>query len=90
MSGRERPADSRQRGFIMSSTPVLTAHARDRCAEMGIPTKAVKYLVRECAVSYPVGGGRTMVSGPDFSAVVSFNQTPPCVVTVVYRQPFTR
>jgi len=47
--------------------PVLTDHARERCAEMGIPTKQVKRAVTAPEADYPARQGspgmRTAVRG---------------------------
>ena len=42
-------------------TPVLTSHARERCAEMGITTELVKRIIQSADVAYP---GRPSAQGP--------------------------
>lgn len=68
-------------------TPILTPHARARCAEMGISTKVAKAIVRHADIVRPGYDGKFMsVSDlhPKY-AVVHTNETPPVIVSVVFR-----
>lgn len=75
-------------------TPVLTPHARERAAQMGIPTKRVKRMLAtgdyvrfaDC-VHY---GGRWHARGRDFTAVVVGEGDALTVVTLLFNEPFTR
>ncbi len=73
---------------------VLTNHARQRAAEMGVLTKRVKRVVREPELRYPRKSTKTMMAVADDLAI------PYCVsdgryvvITVLWRsheQEFTR
>lgn len=59
-------------------TPALTAHARQRCAEMGINTKVAKRIVQHHTLVYPAPfghpPGRVLVSSvqyPEFLVVAA-------------------
>lgn len=68
--------------------PVLTVHARERAAEMGIGTKSIKRIVRSPETDYPSRGARiaTNRSVDDRVRVVydATNPARPEVITVVW------
>lgn len=71
----------------------LSVHARQRCAEMGIGTKAVKALAdgRERGVDYPAQLGRLHRRGPDFTLVLDQDDEGQCwVITVLWNHDFDR
>lgn len=77
------------------TTPVLTKHARERCAEMGISTKIAKRIVQNARVTYRgtnVRGGDSRIAlccdYPGY-AVVFTEQVdgPPLIITVVFNTP---
>lgn len=82
----------------MTVTPIITPHARDRCAEMGVSTKVAKRIVREPSTTRPDPQGhprrRFVWSAvePDYAVVVDVESAPPVVCTVLYytSEPFTR
>ena len=57
-------------------TPVLTNHARERCAEMGITTETVKRIVQAADVCYP---GTASPKGPT-TIVMAKDYPQYCVV----------
>lgn len=75
-------------------TPVLSRHARQRCAEMGISTKVAKAIHRTRDLTYP---GSPTTAEP---ALVAFSEdhpgyaivyipraaSPDVIVTVVFRE----
>lgn len=77
------------------TTPVLTQHARERCAEMGISTKVAKRIVQGARTIYPGrnthGGNSTVALCPDYPeyAVVFAveGDLPPVIVTVLFNTP---
>lgn len=75
------------------SDPVMSHHARERCAEMGISTKVAKAIAKNPTLTY---GGRpgtdSMVhlseAHPEYAVVVGQPRSPggpPVVVTVLFR-----
>lgn len=76
-------------------TPVMSTHARERCAEMGIPTKLAKAIwIRQQGghggTSYPDpsrGTGRLIVRAdefPGYAIVVDPHSDRPVIVTVLF------
>lgn len=77
----------------MNTTPVLTEHARQRCAEMGISTKVAKRIVQYADVvrHSDVGSGQCSVAvsdrHPEYVVVFDAHEDPAVIVTVLYRDP---
>jgi hypothetical protein len=67
-------------------TPVLTHHARQRCAEMGISTKVAKRIVQTASSTYTSKDGVIHHSRehPEY-AVVTPDDNPLLILTVVFR-----
>jgi len=71
----------------------LSAHARQRCAQMNIKTSVVKRIVRNPSTSWRTrrGGDQFLVvaSAKEYPTltVVYTPQTPPIVVTVLWKTP---
>lgn len=79
----------------MTSTPRLTHHARERCAEMGLSTKVAKAIVQRPTMTYPSRSRdghmaliATSVHVPEY-AVVFLPEDPPLILTVVFREQRT-
>lgn len=74
-------------------TPVLTQHARERCAEMGIRTRVVKQIWRHRTLTWPLRDqDRTVVTSdeqPRYALVVDEHCEPPVVVTVLFNNTET-
>lgn len=77
-------------------TPVLTRHARERCAEMEISTKVAKAIVRDPDLVRPGNSGTGCVFAtseryPRY-AVVYEPGDPHVIVSVVFRttEPYVR
>ena len=71
----------------------LSVHARQRAAEMAIPTKAIKRLAdgRTPGVDYPAAIGRLHRRGPDFTLVLDHDEDGQrWVVTVLWNCEFDR
>lgn len=73
-------------------TAMLTTHARERAAELGVCTKRIKRIVREADVCRVTRGeGRriaVMAADPELAVVyVVGADGRPIVVTVLYRDP---
>ena len=76
-------------------TPVLTRHARERCAEMGISTKVAKRIVQHARVTYRgtnAHGGNSRVAlccdYPDYAVVFAEGDDGKAVIiTVVFNTP---
>lgn len=73
------------------STPMLTEHARQRCAEMGISTKVAKRICQHPTCVYPSPphhpGDRIMLTSdrhPQY-LVIAANGEPLTVVTVLWK-----
>ena len=69
-------------------TPRMSSHARERCKEMGIPTKRAKRIVQQPSAAYRGGDeqGRSVILisvDPDFAVVYSKNHN--VIITVLYR-----
>lgn len=68
------------------TTPRLSYHARQRCAEMGVTTKRAKRIVQDPDLVRPAQGALMAVSDADPDiAVVFTEETPPTIITVVWR-----
>lgn len=75
-------------------TPVMSRHARERCAEMGISTKVAKRIAARPSLTYggnPGTPSRVHVSDehPEYAVVVGPPPSPgarPVVVTVLFRE----
>lgn len=71
-------------------TPILTDHARERCAQMGIPTKVVKRiwqhrtLVRGLQDQHRVVV--TAVHEPQYALVVDDTEAVPVIITVLFAE----
>ena len=76
-------------------TPVISYHARDRCAEMGISTKVAKKIWRTRMLTRPAAGpgDRIMVLSPEhpeYAIIVALQPDPPVqddrplVVSIVF------
>lgn len=66
----------------------LSDHARERCAEMGLPTRVAKRIVRSHDMSWAGAAGRTVAVSsafPDLAVVYAAKIDPPVVVTVLWR-----
>ncbi len=72
------------------TTARLTAHARMRAFEMGVPTKLVKRIARAPEITYPARDGRRLLSAPTIDTRVAVLVAGHVVITVVWRTPFTR
>lgn len=82
----------------MNQTPVMSAHALDRCREMNISTKVAKRIWRNPSVTRPdaPGGSHRLAVWstvePDYAIIVD-PDTPDgkaVVITVLYSEEFTR
>lgn len=76
----------------MTPTPILTGHARDRCAEMGISTKVAKAILRHADVRRPAVPGldgriATYRLHPDYAVVYvdAVNDDRPIILTVLFK-----
>lgn len=73
------------------ATPRLSAHARERCEQMGISTKRAKRVVQDPVMTLPGGLGHPefyqRVIGEDYEIMVVINPTvePVEIVTVLWR-----
>jgi hypothetical protein len=73
------------------STPRLSDHARQRCAEMGVATKRAKRVLQDPVVVLPAGLGHPehyrRATGEDPEIFIVFDPTPevPVIVTVQWR-----
>lgn len=72
------------------TTPVLTDHARQRCAEMGISTKVAKRVVQHPSMVYPAPlshpPDRWMMHGhkhPEFLVITNHDRTE--IITVLWK-----
>jgi hypothetical protein len=79
------------------TTPRLTEHARRRCREMGLSTKAAKRAFRNGVLEYrgsdSTGETRLRidpVSGLAVSYVPGAPGESPIIITVLWREPFVR
>jgi hypothetical protein len=77
--------------------PVISDHARERAAQMGISTKVAKRIVRNPTMVLPDFQGREdrrfMFSRdePEYAVVVEESDAPrPTVVTILYYMPESR
>lgn len=75
------------------ATPILSQHARERCAEMGIRTRVAKDIVRHADVvrAGKRGDDALMATSdryPEY-AVVFGPRDPPIIVTVLFREQET-
>jgi hypothetical protein len=78
-------------------TPVLTQHARERCAEMGIRTRVAKRIWQHWSMIRPLRGQNKLVvtsdDEPDYAIIVDDNADNegerPVVVTVIFNHPET-
>lgn len=70
------------------TTARMSPHARDRCQEMGIRTRVAKRIVANPDVSYE-SEGRVLAASDAYPGitVVYAPESPPVVVTVVWRTP---
>jgi hypothetical protein len=72
-------------------TPVLTEHARERCAEMGIRTRVAKQIWRDHTLTYPLHDQDRIVvisaDHPRYALVVDEHGDRPVVVTVLFNHP---
>jgi hypothetical protein len=73
----------------MSTTPRFTKHARQRCVEMGLTTKAVKRIYRSALIDYPGpikhGEGNRIKVGDGIAIAYKIDETgSPMVCTVLY------
>lgn len=68
----------------MRPTPVLSQHARDRCAEMEISTKVAKRIVQHAELCYP--GMPAWSSGAD-TVIYRWKGEPRYVVCCVQGDP---
>lgn len=71
-------------------TPILTTHARERCAEMQISTKVPKQIVRHADMVRPGKPGDPAMMAtsdryPDYAVVFSPGE-PEVIVTVLFRE----
>jgi len=71
-------------------TPRLTAHARDRCAELGISTKRAKRVVQQRTGTYPGGtkhdnNGVVVTSATESEIAVVWDPDDNCILTVLPR-----
>lgn len=75
------------------ATPVLTQHARERCAEMGIRTRVAKQIWRTRTLTWPLRDqDRTVVVSdeePRYALIVDEHCEPPVVITVVFNEQET-
>jgi len=72
-------------------TARLSPHARQRAAEMGIPTKAIKSLFRGSFLRYPANGDRWHARGDGFTVVFVYGTDGiPIVITVLWNVEFRR
>jgi hypothetical protein len=75
---------------MTDQTPVMTNHARERCAEMGISTKVAKRIWRERVLTWVDRPGSdchlAFSSDPDYGVVYTTDAAGRVViVTVVFR-----
>ena len=78
-------------------TPVFTIHARRRCEQMGVTTKAVKQAFRSrwttdypCPRKYGLGKRIRVCPSSDLAIVYDPRTEPPTVVTVLWNHDFVR
>lgn len=78
----------------MRKTPILTDHARQRSAEMGLSTKVAKAIVRNAEVCYPStptkDGVPTVIylwTGQPAYAVCCIEGEPDLVLSVLFHTP---
>jgi hypothetical protein len=80
----------------MTPTPVLTVHARQRCAEMEISTKVAKAILRHADLTRPTWPSpcriATSTQTPEYAVVYVEDDPRPVIVTVLFRtdQPYRR
>lgn len=72
------------------NTPKLSQHARDRCLEMGIPTRRAKRVVQHQTTTYPNSaghnnGGLIVQSSRDPEIAVVWDPSTNVILTVVPR-----
>ncbi len=72
-------------------TPVMSRHARERCAEMEISTKVAKRIWRFWSVKRGMHDqeGKLMVTSaeePDYAVVVDIRPEVPIIVTVLFNE----
>jgi hypothetical protein len=72
-------------------TPVISKHARERCAEMEISTKVAKRIWRFWSVKRGMHDqeGKLMVTSaeePDYAVVVDIRPEVPIIVTVLFNE----
>lgn len=77
---------------IHEFTAILSDHARERCAEMGISTKVAKQIVRyrSCTYRDHAGGDRwisTSTRHPKYAVVWAEDRGRPVIVTVLFNIP---
>ena len=69
-------------------TPVLTDHARERCAEMGIPAKLAKRIWRNRTLTRGLHDQHRVIATcadhPDYSLVVDDTGEVPVIITVLF------
>lgn len=80
--------------LIPAPTPVMSKHARERCAEMGISTKVAKRIWRRpTLMTYPgnPGSGATVAVSrewPEYMVVgVERDDEPDLIVSIMFRSP---
>jgi hypothetical protein len=70
-------------------TPILTDHARERCAEMGIRAKDAKHIWQKKTLTRGlVNQHRVIVSStsnPDYVLVVDETEERPVIITVLFK-----
>jgi hypothetical protein len=72
-------------------TARLSPHARQRAAEMGIPTKQIKHLFRGSFLRYRANGDRWHARGDGFTVVFAYaDDDIPVVITVLWNNEFRR
>jgi predicted transcriptional regulator len=73
-------------------TPVMSKHARERCAEMEISTKVAKRIWRFWSVKrgmHDQAEGKLMVTSaeePDYAVIVDTRHEVPIIVTVLFNE----
>lgn len=73
-------------------TPLLTNHARKRCAQYGIPTKVIKRIVRDPDMTRPANspnrppGARIARCDehPEYTVVYNMDGDQPVVITILF------
>lgn len=75
----------------MKPTPVLTQHARDRCAEMGISTKVAKRVLRHADLTRPAKPGQPGIAAtstlvPGYAVIYKMvdDNPRPLILTVLF------